>query len=85
MILDTVDCEVQLDVEYSIYGKYHAATWNDPAEYPELEIEAVTYKIFDLDGNEIAMTPEYKKLIDEKIDYTTLEEECWYDANQEAE
>ena len=33
--------EVEVDVKYSISGRYYAATRDCPAEYPELEIEAV--------------------------------------------
>lgn len=46
--------EVEVAVEYSISGNYIAATYYDPAEYPELEIEGVTRvvdgKVVDLSG-----------------------------------
>ena len=79
---DGADYEIELDIEYSIHGKFIPATYYEPADYPELDIESVTYKAFDLDGNEITITDDLKKVIDAKIDYTILEEECWYDAKK---
>jgi hypothetical protein len=33
---------VELNVEFSTYGRYIPATHEDPAEYPEIEIHQVT-------------------------------------------
>ena len=33
--------EIEVGVDYSISGKYTAATYEDPADYPELEISAI--------------------------------------------
>ena len=34
--------EAQVDVEAVMHGEYRPATWNFPAEYPELEITSFT-------------------------------------------
>lgn len=46
--------DVEVTVEYSLTGNYIPATYYDPAEYPELEIEGLTRviggEVIDLSG-----------------------------------
>ena len=36
-------CESVVEVEFSVSGEYYPATMTEPAEFPELEVLAVTY------------------------------------------
>jgi len=36
--------EIDLEVTYSIFGSYRPSSWTHPAEYPELDVESVTYE-----------------------------------------
>ena len=40
--------EIDLEITYSVFGKYRPSTMTDPEEFPEMEIEAVEYKGKDL-------------------------------------
>lgn len=40
--IDGCDVEGDVTVTYVIHGRYCPATWEDPAEYPEVEIVSVT-------------------------------------------
>jgi uncharacterized protein (DUF427 family) len=40
--------EIDLEITYSVFGKYRPSTRTDPEEFPEMEIEAVEYKGKDL-------------------------------------
>jgi hypothetical protein len=77
--------EVEVIVNYNIYGKDKVATWNNPPEYAELEIEDITYNIYDEDGNNVTISPELLETINTMIDKDRIEELCWDDAKQESD
>lgn len=59
-----INDEVELiEVIFSVYGQYYPATYWEPAEYPELEIDEVT-----LNGEEITLTDKQTEEVEEK---------CW--------
>lgn len=59
-----INGEIEMvDVIFSVYGSYYPATYWEPAEYPELEIDEVTFN-----GEEITLTD---KQIEE------AEGKCW--------
>jgi hypothetical protein len=59
--------EINVGVDYSMEGKYYPATFEDPAEYPEI----VDIKVFDVEtGQEIS------SLLPESV-LDTIDSECW--------
>jgi hypothetical protein len=62
--------EIDLEITYSIFGKYLPSTMTDPAEYPEMEIESVEYK-----GKDLYWMLD---LINEEV-----EEACWEHKSKE--
>ena len=82
VIIDDVDYGFDVEVDFDIYGSYKSATWYEPEEYPEIEIENVTIigKVYTEDG-EVDVTDEFKKKLIENINYNVLEKDCWDYAN----
>ena len=65
--------DIELEIEYAFTGNYIAATFQDPAEYPELEIENVSriIKGETIDLNEMLTDEEHeaiKVIVQEYID-----------------
>lgn len=75
---------MEIDVEYRIYGKHLPATWFEPEEWPELEIEKVIYNKLYSENYEIDLSKltkeRYKELVDKldaSLDGDVLETLCW--------
>ena len=56
--------ELELDAEYSIFGKYHPASMDGPEEWPEMEIETVLNAGTNV---EIKITEKQTELLTDKI------------------
>ena len=67
--------EVEVDVEYSVFGCYRQQTMVDPAEYPELEISKVTRVVngSEVDISDMFTSEEYENITE------LLEEEFYED------
>jgi len=61
------EAEIEVGVDYSTEGKYYPATFDDPAEYPEI----VDIKVFDIDSGQ-----EISSLLPESV-LDTIDTECW--------
>lgn len=78
-----IDEEVLVDAEFEIYGEDSPATFDDPAEYAELEIGTVTIIGATLDNETIELTDEQKAEVIKLLDYDKLETLCWKEANRQ--
>jgi hypothetical protein len=88
--------EATVTVEFEVYGNYRPATWDYPAEYPELEITSFMdlvitfYEEFRNETFELrTTTAQLSTLIDSEyileMHETDLENTCWevYNDNQD--
>lgn len=82
------ELEITIQVSYSIYGSYRPATFYDPAEYPELEVENIEVQEVYLDGSLVILSEYNKKVtVTSYIDELTsskywqdkIEGLCWED------
>ena len=84
----TIVGEVDIELDYTIYGNYYPATYNFPEEYPELDdinIVSATCYTTDWDGaftgNSFKLTEnQFKYLqiyLQEKEENARVEEACW--------
>jgi len=86
--IPTIVGEVDLELEFNIYGNYYPATFGSPAEYPELDdvnVVSATCYTTDYDGkytgSSFKLTKQQFKYIDlylqEKGESNRVEEACW--------
>ncbi len=76
VVLDGVDYGVEFEVVYSVYGEDKPATFHQPAEYAELEIEKLRIiEVTDEDGNVVDID---HTLIADVIDIYSIESDIWY-------
>jgi hypothetical protein len=72
--------ELTLEVCYRVYGRYHRATWNDPEEFPELEITDIAVgDLVDEYGEPVCLTPDRVRNILAWVEHNlfdVLEEKC---------
>jgi hypothetical protein len=66
--INDVEYEIECEIEFSVFGRYYPATYESPAEFPELDIEEVTVTrmwVADEDDNvvEIECPESYVSLI----------------------
>ena len=87
--------EAEIEIDAEIYGKYLPATWDFPAEYPELEVEKVSNLVVSFYeesqnltwgmklGSELISSEELNKLLEPH--WTDIENYLWevYHDNQE--
>lgn len=82
------ELEITIQVSYSISGAYRQATFYEPAEYPDLEIENIEVQEVYLDGDLLILSEYKKATVTSYIDELTgskywqdnLETACWEDA-----
>ncbi|MFA6066934.1 MAG: hypothetical protein WC707_07160 [Candidatus Babeliaceae bacterium] len=72
--------DVELDIDYSIYGCNRPATFDDPEEHPELEV--TSSKVISIITHNGSFTPTSKQsdLILSLLNNDDLDELLWYDA-----
>ena len=76
---------LELEINFSIYGKYLPATWYDPAEYPELDCEPLTtvtaFFTKDKKDYSVKLTPEQIKHLQANYmtdaDFELMDVACW--------
>jgi hypothetical protein len=65
---------VDLQCEFRVLGAYRAATFHDPAEYPELEIHSIQVLSYD---NKFEVPAGVSDIIADQIDWGEVEELLW--------
>lgn len=65
--------DIAIEVEVYETGRYRAATQEEPAEYPEVEIHSKNYEV----PQGSLTDEEYKEYLDEVRDY--VDSDCFYD------
>lgn len=81
------ELEITIQISYSIYGTYRPATFYDPAEYPDLEVENIEVQEVFLDGDLVILNEYKKATVTSYIDELTgskywqdkIEGLCWED------
>jgi hypothetical protein len=83
--------EVEIEITYSIYGRFRQATFHEPAEYPELDEVNVKFKQL-LNNGEVVKLSQYQtnfitNYLNEFFEINNwkdrIETACWEDAEQE--
>jgi hypothetical protein len=65
---------VDLECQFRVLGAYRAATFHDPAEYPELEIQSIHVISYD---NECKVPTEVSDIIADQINWYEVEQVLW--------
>jgi len=88
IVVPTIVGEVDLELEFTVYGSYYPATWESPEECPELDdinIVSATCYTTDYDGkftgNSFKLNKNQFKFLQvylqEKYENERVEQACW--------